>query len=911
MIGHSSEEPAGEAAEERVEELFDRALRLPPKQRSAFLRAVCGEDGALRRELESLLRADAEAGGFLPELAEEPSQEPVLAGEIARGRRLGPYRLHEKLGEGGMGTVFLAMRDDDQYRRRVAIKLLPITMATPDHLRRFRTERHILASLDHPNIARLYDAGATAEGLPYCVLEYIEGEPLDVYCDRHRLPVKERLRLFRTVCWAVHFAHQNLVVHRDLKPANILVTAEGTPKLLDFGIAKLLNPELAASSSQPTLTWHRVLTPSYASPEQFQGRMITTASDVYSLGVVLYQLLCGRLPLSVEDKTPREIEQELCTRQPPKVSQAVISPVAPEAEATPGAEREATGTGQPSPEEVARRRRLRPQQLRKLLSGDLDTIVAKALRKEPQRRYGSAGELAEDLQRYLQGLPVRARKDTLIYRAGKRLRRHRFAAAAAALVLAVICSLSVLLFVQSQRAELARERAESVATFLEEIFQVADPTGSTSRETSARELLDRGARRIPRQLQDQPELQAALMNTIGNAYLGLGLYAEASPFLESALARRRELLGEDHPSTAETLNDLGVLAVQRRDVERAEELLRQALELRRRLTGETGPATAESTHHLAALLSIKGEYERAEELFRRALDLRRALTGPEDLEVAETLNGLGVVLRLRGKYGQAEQALTRGLEIRRRILGGEHYRIAESLNDLGTLYNEIEDFERAEPLFLEALDIARRLFGEDNLPVAALLHNLGFLHQEQGHLEDAERFYRRSLEVKEALFSEHHERVLSSLGNLAALLDAKGEHGPAEELHRRVLELERRAFEVDTPYRAILLENLATNLRLQGRFEQAEVLQRQSLALRQRLLRPDHPDIPRGLNNLGVLLAQKGELPEAEQTLRRAVELRQRLLGPDHPHTRRSEGHLRELLRKVEESSEVDNPAAD
>ena len=310
---------------EPIERLFEQAARRPSGERQAFLKQACGGDRALSAEIESLLQAEERAGDLLSRLSADEPTGPGngLAGVLAPGRIVGAYQLQTKIGEGGMSTVYLAARADDQFRKRVAIKLVPLAMASAEHLRRFRTERYILASLNHPNIARLHDAGTTEEGLPYFVMEYVEGEPIDAYCDRHRLSIRERLELFRTVCSVVHYAHQNLVVHRDLKPSNVLVTEGGVPKLLDFGIAKLLNPELTSPSPQPTLTWHRMMTPGYASPEQVGGNTITTASDVYSLGVLLYQLLTGHLPYRLEDKTPQEIEHIVVSEEPERPSTLV------------------------------------------------------------------------------------------------------------------------------------------------------------------------------------------------------------------------------------------------------------------------------------------------------------------------------------------------------------------------------------------------------------------------------------------------------------------------------------------------------------------------------------------------------------------------------------------------------------
>ena len=451
-----------------------------------------------------------------------------------------------------MGRVFLALRDDDQFQRRVAIKVAHAAQA-PELLARFRSERQILAGLDHPNMARLLDGGTTEEGVPYLVLEYVEGEPIDHYCDARQMPISERLQLFRAVCAAVHYAHQNLVVHRDLKPANVLVTPDGTPKLLDFGIAKLLKPELLAQAPALTTALHRPMTPEYASPEQVRGERSTTASDVYSLGVLLYELLTGCRPLRLQGQTP---SRDRAHRQRGGAGAA-------ERGRPPARPRTPTGR---TAEERSRARGTSPEKLRRMLEGDLDNIVLMALRKAPARRYASAEQLAEDLRRHLDGLPVRARKDTIRYRTGQVRAAQPLLAGDGGGLLRARGGLR-----GEPRAARAgagrgarrgpaggRDRAARVASFLQDVFRLADPRGARQRVT-AREILDRAVERLGEQGQDRPEVRAALLDTMGNVYRHLGLYSRAEPLLEEALAQRRASLGEEHLDTARSLLHLGEL----------------------------------------------------------------------------------------------------------------------------------------------------------------------------------------------------------------------------------------------------------------------------------------------------------------------------------------------------------------
>jgi serine/threonine protein kinase len=426
----------------KIEKIFDGALQRSAAERAAFLDRACGDDDNLRREVEGLLAADSRAGEFLEQPIAEHGIELRPQGSAPGGELVGAYRLLRRIGEGGMSEVYLAVRADDEYQKRVALKIIRQDLDREDMLRRFRTERQILAGLDHPNIAKLLDGGTTEGGLPYFVMDYIEGVPVDQYCDRGKLTLRERLELFRSVCSAVQYAHQNLVVHRDIKASNILVTSDGVPKLLDFGIAKLVKPDQFAQQAEYTATWLRPMTPRYASPEQVQGKLVTTASDVYSLGVLLYHLLTGHFPYRLEGRPPTELARLVVEEQPEKPSTAITR-----VETDPRAR-----TREPvSADVVSKARRTQPPQLRRQLAGDLDNIVLMALRKEPQRRYASVEQFAEDTRRYLRGLPVLARQDTLGYRTSKFLRRNWLGVAVATGFVLLLVGFALTMVVQANR----------------------------------------------------------------------------------------------------------------------------------------------------------------------------------------------------------------------------------------------------------------------------------------------------------------------------------------------------------------------------------------------------------------------------------------------------------------------------
>jgi eukaryotic-like serine/threonine-protein kinase len=779
---------------QEVKTILERVLEKEPAQRFAFLEAECGDDRELREEVESLLVTEAEAGGFLARPLFGPFRDEP--GGPQEGERLGAYRVLREIGHGGMGSVYLAVRADDAYEKQVAVKVMGLGTAE-EIVRRFRAERQILANLDHPNIAKLLDGGATETGRPYLVMEYVEGQPIDEHA--RKLSLEDRLELFCTVCAAVHFAHQNLVVHRDLKAANILVTPDGTPKLLDFGIAKLLDPE----RHDPGLTelGIRPMTLESASPEQVGRGTITTASDVYSLGVLLYRLLTDRSPYG-EIKEREALERAILEADPPKPSDVVDG------------------------REEARR-----------LAGDLDTIVLRALDKNPGRRYASAEQLAADVRRHLDGLPVLARPDTFGYRAGKFVRRHRLGVSAAAAILLMVLGFSLAMTVlfrqaveERKRTELERKRAEKVSEFLRDLFSSPDPELSRGETITAREVLDRGASRIVRDLGDQPELQSDLMETMGRAYRGLGLYTPARDLLERTLAVRRAHLDPDDPRIAESLQALAVLLRKTGNDAEAEPLVREAVNIQLRSLGEEHEKTLNGLNNLASLLEARGELGPAETLYRRVLDVKRRVLGREHEDVARGVNNLGKLLHGKGDLAAAEPLYREALSIRRKVHGGApHPQVAASLNNLAALREDLGDMKGAEALYREALNMRRALHSEPHLDLARSCNNFGMFLQDRGDFSAAEPLFRESLAVANAIpeVRRHPERAIY-LRNYAALLLETGRPNVAEPLVREALSIFRDA-EPAIPVRIADAESvLGGCLAAQGRIAEAEPLLRGS-----------------------------------------------------------------------------------
>ena len=736
---------------QRLDTLLAEALGHDPTERRAFLRDACAEDPALYQEAAAMLAEADKAAEVLGESA-APFAATLLAAEaeppgIPAGMRVGPYRIEGEAGRGGMGVVYLARRADGAFEKTVALKLVKRGMDTDEVLARFRRERQVLASLEHPGIARLLDGGAAPDGRPYLAMEYVEGEPITAYAERRGLGVEARLALFGRACEAVQHAHRRLVVHRDLKPSNILVAEgeDGAPevKLLDFGIARLLE---AAPDEALTRTTLRRLTPAYAAPEQVRGGAITTATDVYALGVVLYELLAGQRP-------PR-------SPKPP-------SAVAP----------------------VGRSRSLR---------GDLDTICLKALREEPEARYPSVEALLDDLHRHREGLPIQARRATAGYRVRKFVGRHRVAVIGTGVVVLALSAAFVGLAAAQQNAARERDRAEEVAAFLTDLLQRPNPLVSRGDTVTVREVLDEGAARIERELADQPELRADLMAVMASAYLGLGHHAEAERLLRGALAERRRLFGDGHESVEHTLSPLAwALYAQGRYAE-AEPLLREALALRQRRRDPE--AVASVMNGLGRVLWKLGRPAEAERMLRDALDTSRR-PGVDPQTATVTLTNLGHILREQGRAEEAEAVYRDALARRRAHWGEEHPEVAGAVVNLALALQSQGTLGEAERLFREGLEMRRRTQGPAHADVGIDLSQLAGVLLEQGQVGEAEAMYRESIGIqRRALDAGQDPTYLSeTLHALALLLVATERRAEAAALLEEAVALRQQVYGDDDP----------------------------------------------------------------------------------------------------------------
>jgi len=925
----------------KIEALFHAALERPEDERLEYVRAACDGDVAMYDEVVSLIDSDSRDLSLLDGRAVDALADDAAAEAAAglEGQRVGPYRIVERIGAGGMGSVYLAERADGQFEQRVALKVIKRGMDTDEILARFRAERQILAQLQHPNIARLIDGGVTEDGRPYFTMEYVDGEPIDRYCDDKSLTVDERLELFETVCKVVQYAQHNLVVHRDLKPSNIIVTKDGEVKLLDFGIAKVVGEEADLRAGTPiglTRTGARIMTPGYASPEQVRGEPVTTATDVYSLGVVLFELLTGHRPYLAA--APGELERAIVETPPQRPSTVVTTT----SERVDSERRAVVST---TPEMVAASRGTVPDQLRRRLSGDLDNICLMALRKEPDRRYASADLLLQDIERHRAGRPVAARKDTYGYRAQKFVRRNRTAVVSLGIVALAIVALTAFytsrLARERDRARVEAAKAAEVSEFMQSLFEVADPGESRGQSVTARELLDAGADRVEKELAGQPEVQATMMSVIAKVYHTLGLYERALALHERSLEILRDLHGEEHRSIALTLNWIGdvqrdmgnyqkartsleqSLEMLRRtthpddpeignvlnslawvlddlgDYDRAERLFREAIDLFTRTVGETYPTASVAMNNLALVLHEQGTHEEAERLFRRALAIQREVFGDVHPEVATTLYNLGQLLRDMGDFDAAEKVQREGLEMDRALYGDEHPELAYSLNSLSILLRRLGKFDEAEELAVEALEMRRRLIGDEHPDYAYSLSALGLVLAEKREFERAEQLYNESLAIHRKVNGERHPAVGHRLNNLGRLYFDWGRYPESERFHREALAILEEGRGGDIPAVAGSLMWLGRPVAAQGRLEEAIALERRALEIALKKRGKESPIYISGVGELGSVLTMSAQFEEAEQLTRESLALARALYGDDDLRTASAMCRVAAVMRET------------
>jgi serine/threonine protein kinase/Tfp pilus assembly protein PilF len=805
---------------------------------------------------------------------------------MEEGDRIGPYRVLRTLGVGGMGEVYLAERADAEFEQQVAIKVVYGSLRGVQS--RLKIERQILAQLDHPNIAHLLDGGSLPDGTAYIVMEYVDGVPIDVYCDSNRLDIVARLKLFQTVCAAVHYAHQNLIVHRDLKPSNILVTAAGVPKLLDFGIAKLLDERQAGHHTLAvTHADFRLMTPDHASPEQVRGQVITTASDIYVLGVLLYKLLTGTGPFLLASMRLTDIERAICEKDPLLPSHAIGTDDSAQTRGI----MDARGTG--------------ASRLRRTLRGDLDNIVIMAMRKEPERRYGSSQQMAADIQRYLEGKPVIARRDTMSYRSAKFVRRHWLAVTAAASVIFLILAFATTTYIQSVRiaaerdraaeqravAERERTRAEEVSSFLVNLFKLSDPQENRGNQVTARELLDSGAKRLQAELQDQPATKAALLSTVGAVYDSLGQYKEALPILTESLTLQPQ--SRDTTRIA-TLLELGRAHWNAGDLSGAEAPLQEALHLSQSGFGAASMQTGRSLWALGVLRYQQDRFIEAKELYSRSLNVLETAGAPPT-DVSAVLDDLAQVYARQQQWTLAKQTYERALEIDRRVLGDDHPRVAMRLNNLALVAQSMGDLKLAETLFRDAIRRDEQAYGDLHPETGTARGNYGLLLWREGRLAEAEPLLRSALDIQLKLYGPNNYNVAYARVSLAMLLHDQGNLPGAEAEFRQALAEYDKSLPANHQYRASALMHFARLLVDRGKSAEALAMSEESLNIWNATSEPSSPYTAQAHAIHAYALEHLGKPREAAEELNTALPILLRARGPDDPVVRRAQSWLKEV----------------
>jgi len=798
---------------ERADEIFVQALEVPPEERTTLVARACDGDDRLREEVQSLLGAADDMDQNFLETPLLPVHESSPLSGLDTGDRVGPYRLAEELGRGGMGRVFKAVRDDAQFDQEVALKVLKRGLDTDEIVQRFLHERQILARLHHPNIAALMDGGTTPDGLPYFVMERVHGVAIHRYCDQHRLSIRQRLELFLKVCDAVQFAHRNLVVHRDLKPGNILVSEEGEPKLLDFGIAKLLESD----QSPLTSAGMRPMTPEYASPEQILGHPITTASDVYSLGGLLYELLSGRHPFPPGERKGPSLLQWVCHGETEPLSR-VLDRSGEKIDA----------------DAVSAARSTEPRPLRRRLSGDLDAIVLKALAKDPQRRYGSVQALAEDIRRHLTGRPVEARQWTFGYQVGKFFRMH-WRVVTAPILLLVIAGTGLVSWNLAATAKTEQQKRTALETFLTDFFEqpTVDPEGEN---LTVRTILDRAGGNMGESLADQPEIQAMLMNMMGYAYLQLKLPDQAEPLLEDSVRIRRETPGIPRGDRIPSLINLATLRKRKGDLGDAKKLLLEAFDL----SEEEGEYHVRILRNLGGVYESLGEYANAESMYQDALKIQAKRNLEDDEETAWIRNNLAFTLKqLEDRIPDAEALYRENLEPHRRSNPQLQRPVAASLLNLADLVSN-RDTDQAEELLRESIRLYKQAYG-DGPRAANALYSLAILLHDQGRLAEAKVFYQDALAIYEDQYAQS-QVAANVLRNLASLQLDQGAVDSAEASILRALEI-YRSNKSAANWRIAVSESILGGCYLaQGQSDKAAPLLEQSY---RRLLADEGEDSPR------------------------------------------------------------------
>lgn len=766
-----------------------------------------------------------------------------------RGDILGPYEVLEPLGSGGIAEVYLAIRTDKEPPEVHAVKILRSCAVDSIQMARAEREGWFLQGIEHSNFPRYFDHGRLPNSDPYLAMEHIDGLPIDVYCEEHELSVRDRLRLMLDVTNAVAFLHRSTILHRDLKPSNILITQSGVPKVLDFNIAKLMDSEGRAEQTLTAGQARPLFTPNFASPEQIEGRVLRTTTDIYALGVVLYKLLTGALPRYLRGLTPQEMREHFEGEPLTLPSTKVLGTPA---ESTAG-----------------------------ILQGDLDIITAKALATDPEERYQSAEGLAEDLRRYLENRPIRAQKPTLTYRMTKFVQRNKLGVGIAALFLLTVGLAASAFLHQYQQTVRERDRNARVTDFIVDLFAAASPENALGEELTVASLVEEAGRQVQFQLTDEPLDRALFLDTLGRLYIELGLYEPAEELLQETLALRRSLLGAAHPDTTESELNLGWLLLRAGRYDESKPQLERALQAYEQDVRDP-EKQAESHLKLATLLELRKEHDEALRHAQRASELYAAVDGEESKGYAATLNTIATIHQSKGDYREAEPIFRRSLEISQALLGEKHPEVQSMHTNLGLLLYELGEHEEAEAQVRKGYDLSREIYGSRHISTTTSLNNLALVHAETGRLDEAIVEMKEVLENTEATLGTDHPYYGQSLQNLAFFYDKSERFEEAEPLFAQAVELKKTNLGPDHPSVATSLNSWAGVLQDLGRLEEVLPKYEEALAILEAHYGSVHPHIAAVLNNTAHTQLKLENYAEARRLSERSLEITESLLGPEH-----------------------------
>ncbi|MFY9561370.1 MAG: tetratricopeptide repeat protein [Terriglobales bacterium] len=834
---------------ERIQALFHEAANLPPAEQRAFLASACDGDEGLIADVLALLQEDARDTSLLDQpLAEVAHQILDEAAPSLPFQELGPYRIQRVLGEGGMAVVYLAQRQD--LGSLVALKLLRDAWLSPARRERFAAEQRTLAQLNHPLIARIYDAETLPDGTPFFVMEYVEGLPFTDYCAKHQCSIERRLQLFRLVCEAVQYAHSNAVIHRDLKPSNILVKSDGTIRLLDFGIAKQV--ESLDVPAQQTMTGLRLMTPAYAAPEQIRGQRLGIQTDVYSLGVILYELLCGQLPFDLSNLSAAEAETVLLEHEPPKPSTAVRKTGAPAASLSAGS------------------------------WADLDVLCLTAMHKDPERRYRSVEALIRDIDHYLNAEPLEARPDTLGYRLGKFVRRNRrevvAAVAAAALVVGLVVFFTVRLTKARDTAVAEAARTQRIQRFTMNLFQGGDEAVGPADDLRVITLVDRGVQEA-RALTADPRSQAEIYQTLGTVYQNLGKFDEANKLLNSSLEQRKSLFGADSPEYADSKVALAALRDAQAQFDEAEKLAREGLDTSKRHLTPNHPAIGKATALLGKILEDRGTYPAAIAVLEEAARLQ-STSDTSRADLSATLTELANCHFYAGHYDISESLNQRLLVMDKELYGERHPHVADDLINLGAIQFERGRYSEAERYYRQGLDITQSFYGKDHPATASALTMLGRGLVSEGKLDEAAGILQQALTIQEKVFGRVHPRVAGTLNELGKIAQGRGRLDEAEAEFSRTVEIYKSIYAGKHYYIGIALSNLAGALVERKEYGRAEKLFQEALQIYSQTLAPDHQNVGIAHVRLGRAFLRDRRYAEAEAESRTGYDILSKQSNP-------------------------------